>query len=135
MVENHSPATIAVTHASIPTVVLAEKCLGVTQKQDLVALDTVDLAPRVHDPRIVGRNCGDDVDALVLELLGLGNVGWQVVCLAAGSEGTGNGEDDDFLVCPLLASIVLLRAATCGGVAVRDGGPSIERESWLAFIL
>lgn len=135
VVKDHGPATVTVAHTSGPAVVLAEEGLGVAQEQDLVAVDAVDLAPCIHDPGVVGSNGGDHVNALVLELLGLGNVGRQVVCLTAGCEGAGDREDDDFLVCPLLAGVVFLRAAAGGGVTVSNGRPSIHEEWWLAMAL
>ena len=98
--------------------------LGVGQEQDVVALDLVDLAPGVHDPGIVVGNDGDVVDALALELLKLGDVGRQVVGLAAGSEGTGDRDNDDLLALPLLGGIVLLGTTALGGVGVEDGNPA-----------
>ena len=71
VVEDHSPATavhtlafpyqfllfqrysLPVTHTSSPRIVLREEGLGVTEKEDVVTLNTVDLAPSVHDPRVV----------------------------------------------------------------------------------
>lgn len=90
MIEYHGPTTIAVAHAGRPAVLLAEECLGVAQEEDIVTLDAIDLAPRVHDPGVVGRNCGHDIDALVAELAALLDVGREVVGLAAGCEGTWN---------------------------------------------
>lgn len=46
--------------------------------------------------------------------------------LASGSKGAGHADNDDLLVCPLLAGIVLLRTAADGGVRFGDGGPSSE---------
>ena len=124
MVEHHSPATVTVTHTRLPPMVLAKKSLCVAQEEDLVALDAVDLAPCIHHPGIVARNRGNDVDALCLELCRFGNVRRQVVCLATWSEGAGHGEDDDFLVGPFFAGVVLLRAAASSGVGVGNGRPS-----------
>jgi hypothetical protein len=43
-----------------------------------------------------------------------------------GSEGAGDREEDDFLVGPLLAGVVLLRTAARGWVGVSNGSPSIS---------
>lgn len=53
---------------------------------NIVTLDTVDLAPSVHDPSVVRGDDGDNVDALALDLLDLLDVGGQVASLAAGRE-------------------------------------------------
>ena len=105
--------------------VLAKERLGVAQEEHLLTLDAVDLAPRIHNPAVVARNRGNDVDALGLELCGLGNVRRQVVRLAARGEGAGHGEEDDFLVSPFFAGVVFLGAAAGGGVGVGDGRPSV----------
>ena len=124
VVEDHSPATVAVAHTSRPTVFLGEEGLGVAEEEDLVALDAVDLAPSVHNPGVVARDGSNDINTLVLELLCLCDVGREMVGLASWGEGTGNGEEDDLLVCPLLAGIVFLGTAAGGGVGVGDGCPS-----------
>lgn len=124
MVEDHRPATVAVAHTRRPTVLLGEEGLGVAEEKDLVVLDAVDLTPSVHDPAVVACNGSNDINTLLLELLGLCDVGWQMVCLATWGEGTGNGEEDDLLVRPFLASIVYLGTAAGSWVAVGDGRPS-----------
>lgn len=47
MIENHSPTTITITHTSSPTVLLGEESLGVAEEENIVALDAIDLTPRV----------------------------------------------------------------------------------------
>jgi len=80
---------LAVAHTRLPAVFLAEECFGVTQEQHLITLDSIDLAPRVHDPAVVARDRCNDIDALLAELGGLLDVGGQVEGLAAGGKGTG----------------------------------------------
>ena len=128
VIEDHSPATVAVAHTRRPTVLLGEEGLGVAEEKDLVALDAVDLAPSVHNPGVVARNGSNDINTLVLELLGLCDVGREMVCLASWGEGAGNGEEDDLLVCPLLAGIVFLGTAAGGGVTIGDGCPSVREK-------
>ena len=88
--------------------VLREASLGIRQEEDIIALDVIDLAPRVHDPRIIAGDDGDDVDALGLQLRELLDVGWKVESLAAGREGAGDGDEDDLLACPVLVGVVFL---------------------------
>jgi hypothetical protein len=83
VVEDHSPASVPVTHTRSPTIVLAEESLGIAKEQNLVTLDAIDLAPCVHDPAVVGGNGCDDVDALVGEGFAVLDVGGEMVGLAA----------------------------------------------------
>jgi hypothetical protein len=106
-------------------VVLGEETLGVGEEEDVIALDAVDLAPGVHDPRVVRRDNGNDIDALALQLPQLLNVGRKVVRLAAGCERAGDGNHDDLLARPLLGGIVLLGKAAGGRVRVCDGSPPV----------
>jgi hypothetical protein len=87
MIKHHSPAPIPVAHARRPAMLLAEERLSIAQEQHLVALDAVDLAPRVHHPAVIGRNRSDDIDTLLAELLDVLDVWGEVVRLAAGCEG------------------------------------------------
>ena len=48
-----------------------------------------------------------------------------MVRLAARREGTGHGEQDDFLVYPFFAGVVFLRTAAGGWVSVGNGCPSV----------
>jgi len=87
LLNNHSPTTVAVAHASVPTVLLAEEGLGVGQQDNFViGRDLVDLAPGAHDEGVVGRDHGDLVDALLLQVADLLDVWGQVIGLAAGGE-------------------------------------------------
>lgn len=104
LLDDHSPAAVAVAHAGSPAVVLGEEGLGVGEEvlphvstvvrktsgptYNRLARSLVHLAPCVHDPGIVGSNDDNKVDTLGLELIQLLNVGGEVVGLAAGSEGT-----------------------------------------------
>jgi hypothetical protein len=126
VVEDHSPATIAVAHTGTPSMLLGEERLGIAQEQDLIALDAVDLAPSIHNPGVVRRNGSDNIDALVLELLGFRNVRGEVVGLATRGEGAWDGEENYFLVGPFFARIVFLGTAADGGVGVSDGRPSVS---------
>jgi hypothetical protein len=106
LVNDHGPATVAIAHTSSPTVVLREQGLGITEeklcsielaschrkgqldgKYNVVTLDSVDLAPCVHDPAVVGCNHGDDINSLALELVDLLDVWWEMESLAARCEG------------------------------------------------
>lgn len=87
MVHNHRPASISITHSRSPAIVLGEECLGVGHEPDLaVPVDIVDLAPRVHDPCVVGCDDDDEVDAFGGELVGLLDEGGKMLRLAAGCE-------------------------------------------------
>jgi hypothetical protein len=123
IIKDHSPATIPIAHTSSPAIVLGEESLGVAEEQDIVALDAIDLAPCIHDPGVVRRDHGNDVDALALQLRQLLDVGGQVVGLAAGGEGAGDGNEDDLFARPFFRGIVLLGTAAGGGVGICDGSP------------
>lgn len=69
MIKDHSPTTVAVTHARLPAVLLGKKGLGVAQEENFVALDAIDLTPGIHNPGIVARDSGNDINALLAELL------------------------------------------------------------------
>lgn len=128
---------------------LAEKGLGVGQQDDLVVgRDLVDFAPGAHDEGVVGRDHGDLVDALFLQVVDLLDVWRQVVGLAAWGESacgvsecvankiverwgavrgivifTWNGDEDDLLAGPLLAGVELLWHTAGGGILVSDWSP------------
>lgn len=85
----------------------------------------VDLAPGVHDERVVGGDDDDLVDALGGQLLLVLQVGRDVHGLAAGGEGAGDGDEDDLLAGELLAGVVGLREAAGGGGGVGDGSPAV----------
>lgn len=87
---------------------------------------STDLSPGVHDPAVIARNGSNDVHTLLMKLVCVLDVRRKVVRLAAGREGTGHGEQDDFLVCPFFAGVVFLRTATGGWVSVGNGCPSVE---------
>lgn len=70
-----------------------------------VVLDAIGLSPRAHDIGVVVGNASDDVDALGLQLGGLGDEAGEVLRGAAGCEGAWEGEDDDFLVGPLCSVV------------------------------
>lgn len=149
MVDDHGPTTtttsqqihslhlsdpidlLAIAHARLPAVLLAEECLGVAQEQHLITLDSINLAPCVHHPAVVARNCRNDIDALLAELGRLLDVRGQVEGLAAGSEGAGHREQDDFLVGPFFRRVVFLGTPAGRGVCVGNGRPSVcLSEQW-----
>lgn len=105
--------------------VLGEERLGVAEHENVIALNTVDLAPSVHDPRVVRRNDGNDINALALQLRQLLDVRRQVVSLAPGGERAGDRDEDDLLAGPLLGGIVLLGTTAGSWVSVCDGCPSV----------
>lgn len=53
---------------------------------DAIILYAIDLAPRIHHPRVVGCDDGNDVYALGLEIFDVLDVGGKVTSLAAGCE-------------------------------------------------
>ena len=91
---------------------------------EVLSRHLVDLAPSAHDPAVIERDDGDDVDALTLQLLDVLNVRRQVVGLAARREGARDGDEHDLLALPLLGGVVLLRHAAGGWVVVGDRCPS-----------
>ena len=124
LLNNHSPATVAVTHTSSPAVVLGER--RVAHEEGLAVLGAaVDLAPGVHDERVVGGDDDDLVDALGGQLLLVLQVGRDVNGLAAGGEGARDGDEHDLLAGELLAGVVGLGKAAGGGGGVGDGGPAV----------
>jgi hypothetical protein len=154
VVEDHSPAAVAVAHACRPAVLLGEESLGVAQEQDFIALDAVDLAPGIHDPAVVGRNGRDNVDALLAELGAVLDVGRKVVGLASmvaasvvvvrgvhgqcrlpRSEGARDGEENDLLVGPFLAGIVFLRTTAGSWVIISNWRPPKLSQSDLCNVV
>jgi len=57
------------------------------QTHNIIILDSIGLAPRIHDPRIVKSNHSDDIYAFRLNSLEVVNVAGEVAGGAAGSEG------------------------------------------------
>ena len=111
--EQHSqyPLTkhsLPITHTRRPAVPLREERLGVGEEQldssqnlnscprkeccesthDVIVLNAIDLAPCIHDPAVVARNDGHNIDAFGLELANLLNIRRKVTSLAPGSECT-----------------------------------------------
>ncbi|KAH9845931.1 hypothetical protein Tdes44962_MAKER00142 [Teratosphaeria destructans] len=104
--------------------VLAEKALGVTQEQDFaVTLHPVHLAPGAHDPRVVEADDGNQINAFLDESLQIGENWWDVVGLAARSEGTRDGDDHHLLALELLGGIESLRKTAGRRVRVGNGHP------------
>lgn len=125
LLNDHGPAAVPVAHTSVPAVVLRER--SVAHEEGLAVLGAaVDLAPSVHDERIVGSDDDDLVDALGGELLLVLKVGRDVHSLAAGSESAGDGDEDDLLAGELLAGVVGLGEAAGGGAGVGDGSPAVR---------
>ena len=67
---------------------------------NIIILNPIRLSPRTHDPRIVERDGCHDINALALQCSEVLDVAGEMLCGAAGGEGAGDGEDDDFLVGP-----------------------------------
>ena len=97
---------------------------------DVVVLDTVGLAPGAHDEGIVVGEDGNDVNTLLADLGEALQVLGDVASRADGGESTGEGEEDDLLVGPLLGGVVVdgdtargdaLSLGGVGDVAVEDG--------------
>ena len=63
-----------------------------SEAYNIITLDTIDLTPRIHNPRIIARNASYNVHALALQLADLLDVWGQVTRLATGSKGPGNRE-------------------------------------------
>ena len=74
---------------------------------NVIVLDPVGLTPGAHDKGIVVGKDGNNVDTLLTDLRELGDVLRDVVGGADGGEGTGEGEEDDLLVGPLLGGFVV----------------------------
>ena len=126
LLNNHSPTAVPVTHTSSPAMVLRER--RVAHEESLAVLSAaVDLAPSVHDERVVGSDHDDLVDAFGGKLLLVLKIRRDVHGLAAGSESAGDGDEDDLLAGELLAGVVGLREAASGGGGVGDGGPAVRR--------
>lgn len=70
---------------------------GVGGAYDVVVLDAVGLSPGAHDERVVVSEASDDIDACGLQGGQVLDEAGEVLGGAAGGEGTGDGEDDDFL--------------------------------------
>lgn len=87
---------------------------GREKTYDVVVLDTVGLAPGAHDVGIVVGEDGNNVDTLGVDLGQTLKVLGDVTSGADGSEGTGEGEEDDLLVGPLLGGVVV-DGDTAGG--------------------
>jgi hypothetical protein len=81
MIQDHRPATVAISHPSLPAMVLREESFRVTQEQDIVTLDPVDLAPSIHDPAVIGCDDGNNVNSFLAELLAILDIWWKMVCL------------------------------------------------------
>ena len=79
---------------------------------EVVVLDTVGLAPGAHDVGIVVSKDGNNVDTLSADLGKTLEVLGDVTGGADGGEGTGEGEEDDLLVGPLLGGVVVDRDPT-----------------------
>lgn len=107
--------------SSEPADALAELDLGVASKDDEVVLHTIGLAPSRHDPSVIEGNNNNLVYTLGLELLLVLDERGDVGHGAGGSEGAGNGDEDDLLVLEFDAGVVLLGDTARGDLAVLGG--------------
>lgn len=98
VIQHNSPSTSASSCSPSPR--RRKLGIGVAQEQDAVILDARGLGPGGHDPRVVGGDDGDNVDALGLEVGEGGLVAGEVGDGAGGGEGAGDGKEDDLLVGP-----------------------------------
>lgn len=97
---------------------------------NVIVLDAVGLTPGAHDEGIVVGQDGNNVNTLLTDLRELLLVLGDVVGRADGSEGTGEGEEDDLLVGPLLGGVVVDRDTTSGDVALLLGVGDVAVERW-----
>lgn len=74
---------------------------------EVITSDVVGLTPGAHDVGIVVGKDGNNVDTLGLELGELLGVLGDVASRADRGESTGEGEEDDLLVGPLLGGVVV----------------------------
>ena len=100
---------------------------------NVIVLDAVGLAPGAHDEGIVVGQDGNNVNTLGTELGELLLVLGDVVGRADGSEGTGEGEEDDLLVGPLLGGVVVDGDTASGDFALLLGVGDVAVE-WLLEI-
>lgn len=77
------------------------------ETHNVVVLDVVGLAPGAHDESIVVGQDSNDIDTLLADLRELLEVFGDVVGGANRGEGTGQREEDDLLVGPLLGRVVV----------------------------
>lgn len=97
---------------------------------NVIVLDAVGLTPGAHDEGIVVGQDGNNVNTLLTDLRELLLVLGDVVGRADGSEGTGEGEEDDLLVGPLLGGVVVDGDTTSGDVALLLGVGDVAVERW-----
>ena len=71
---------------------------------NIITLDSIRLAPRTHNPRIVERNDGYDINSLALDRGQVVDVAGEVLGGAARCEGAWDGEENDLLVGPFCCS-------------------------------
>jgi hypothetical protein len=67
---------------------------------DIIVLNSIRLAPSTHNPRIIESDDSHDIDTLGLDRRQVLDVAWEMLYGAAGGEGAGDGEEDDFFVGP-----------------------------------
>jgi len=89
--------------------------MGLGNTNNIIILNTIRLAPRTHHKRIVIRNHSDDINALGFDGGQVLDVAGEMLDGAAGCEGAGDGEEDDFLVGPFCGCQLE------GGVGANEG--------------
>lgn len=95
---------------------------------NVIVGDLVGLAPGAHDVGIVVGKDGNNVDTLGADLRELLNVLGDVASRADGGESTGEGEEDDLLVGPLLGGVVVDGDTARGDLALllRPGDVAVK---------
>lgn len=121
-VVNDDGVTASAALVVSPANALGELGLRVGEEEDVVVGDLVSLAPGAHDESIVVGKDGNNVDALLADLRELLDVLGDVVGRADRGESTGEGEEDDLLVGPLLGGVVV-DGDTAGGDLALVLGP------------
>lgn len=90
-----------------PANALGKLGIGIREEKNIIPANCIRLAPGTHHERIIESNDGDNVNSLLAELGQVLDISWHVVDGTGRGEGTGNGEQDDLLVGPLLRGIVI----------------------------
>lgn len=98
---------------------------------NVVVLDSVGLTPGAHDESIVVGEDSNNVDTLLADLGEALNVLGDVASRADRGESTGEGEEDDLLVGPLLGGVVVDGDTAGGDLALflRPGDVTVRAQT------